>query len=266
MGDVGAIVVLKLGGSLITNKDVPLSINDSALRSVSRAVRESGLPNKKRKLFLIHGGGSFGHYYAKRFGLGIEPRKVPATHIAKTTASMMELHLAVVKSLSAMDVAPETILAQDLLSPGSKGLTKEGARRVKECFDSGLIPVSFGNVGVAGGQASIISGDKICELICKEMPVRRVVFAMDVDGIYPTPDLQGEILGTISEGDSVKTGTRVFDVTGGVRAKIDLGFRLARTGAEVFYVNGTKDKRLLKLLRFQGGVKATCIPAHGRME
>ena len=119
MGELVPVTLLKLGGSLITHKDVPLSVNWIALKRVANAISDSRLPSKKRHLVLVHGGGSFGHYYAGKFGLSMRPKAVPAISIAKTTESMVELHSAVLRALVSARVAPETILAQELITRNS---------------------------------------------------------------------------------------------------------------------------------------------------
>lgn len=267
MGKVIPITLLKLGGSVITNKDKPLSVNNSALRGIADAILRSGLPSRKRRLIIVHGGGSFGHYYAKKFGLSVKPKVVAPLAFSKTAESMMDLHSVVLKTLVRSGVAVQTIIAEELISPGSLTTRNNGLERIRSAFALNLVPVSFGNVGSFGSLAYIISGDSICESIFLSMPVDRVILAMDVDGIYPSTRLKGKILKNIREEDRIETGIRTFDVTGGIESKIRLGFRLARAGAEVFYANGNKPERLLKLLRSADSsrVKATVImPARRR--
>jgi isopentenyl phosphate kinase len=242
------LIVLKLGGSLITNKDVPLSLKHSALKGVARAIYQSGLPNQKKKLFLVHGGGSFGHYYAQKFHLSTKPTRVGPFGIAQTTAAMFSLHSKVVESLLCNGVKTETILPSELLEKDLLHLSNQGIKHVQNSFGNDLIPISFGHVGLCGANAFIISGDVICKAITKSLGARRVIFAMDVDGVYPNSNLEGKIITRLSQSDTVLTQKRTFDVTGGVGSKVELGFELLDLGAEVFYVNGTKPARLKNLL------------------
>ncbi len=260
MGNVIPITLLKLGGSLITNKDKRLSLNNDALKGIAGAIARSGLPSVRRRLIIVHGGGSFGHYYAKKFGLTVERKFVAPLEISKTSGSMMQLHSIVLKTLVRSGVAAETIMAQELIS--SRNLMNEnGLGRVRRALEQNLVPVSFGNVGFSGTSAYIISGDAVCEAIFFSMPVDRLIFAMDVDGLYPSAKLKGNVLRILTEKDEIETAARKFDVTGGIQSKISLGFRVARAGAEVLYVNGKKPKRLLKLLRSADSskVRATVI-------
>lgn len=259
MSDSYNVTVVKLGGSLVTNKDKALSINSRALRSVARQIGKCKLPNRKQKLILIHGGGSFGHYYAKKFGLSAEPKKVPASAISKTTAAMFDLHSRVRKFLARYGVNTETILPSELLDEKKTGLSELGRRRISDSFSNGLIPISFGHVEVGESSASIISGDVICEAITGSFKVNREIFAMDVDGIYPTANLRGKIIERLEDESEFSSKKRRFDVTGGVEGKVSLGFRLARRGVKVYFVSGVKDERLLKLMIGEKDVAATRI-------
>ena len=65
-----SISLLKLGGSLLTDKNQPYSLRKDILRSSVRQIIDAD-----EKLILIHGGGSFGHPIAKTYRLteGLNP-------------------------------------------------------------------------------------------------------------------------------------------------------------------------------------------------
>jgi isopentenyl phosphate kinase len=266
MGKLTPITLLKLGGSMITHKDVPLSVNLNALKGAGDVIRKSKLPSEDRRLALVHGGGSFGHYYAKKFLLSTQPKVVEPMAIAKTNQAMFQLHSILLKTLVNSDVAIETILAQELIRSDNY-ISKNGKERIEGSFNRRLIPISFGIVAEFDEKSKIISGDQICESLSRALPVDRVIFAMDVDGIYSAKSLDGKILKHLNERDIVEMGARKLDVTGGIESKIRLGFSLAKLGVEVFYVNGLKPERLLNLINGKGSdeVLATSIlPSHSR--
>jgi isopentenyl phosphate kinase len=242
------LTILKLGGSLVTNKDVPLSVKPHALMQIAKAISSAGLPTQRRKLVLVHGGGSFGHYYAKMYHLSREPHHIPPLGIARTAAAMLRLHSLVIESLLRAGIATETILPSELMAKDLSSLSKRGIKHIFDSFQNDLVPISFGHVGINGNKAFIISGDVICKAIAKSLQAREVIFAMDVDGIYPNSDLKGEIISRLSKTNSIETDARRYDVTGGLQSKLELGFELHGLGARVFYVNGTKPARLRNLL------------------
>ncbi|MEM2795196.1 MAG: hypothetical protein QXY49_05015, partial [Thermofilaceae archaeon] len=53
------LVIVKLGGSLITDKEKPFTLRKDALEEASIKLAEIA---KSIKLLIVHGGGSYGHY------------------------------------------------------------------------------------------------------------------------------------------------------------------------------------------------------------
>jgi isopentenyl phosphate kinase len=256
---------MKLGGSLITNKDKPLSPNIRNIRTVSRAVSEA-LPDMQGKLFLVHGGGSFGHYYARKFGLSRKLGGVSAEGIARTMGAMIELHSILLAELLRARVPCETLLTSEFLNESGSAVTLGGKKRIDLILRSGLVPTSFGNVSISPKGARIISGDRISLSLTEAFrgANTKVVFAMDVDGIYHDSALKGPIIAQLRANEAPSGSEGAFDVTGGVEAKVKVGHQLARLGAKVFFVNGSHQRRISKLLSGDDSVKATRIYPENR--
>ena len=63
------MIILKLGGSVITRKEADKpTINHENLKRITREVAES----THQKLIVVHGAGSFGHPLAKKYAIGDE--------------------------------------------------------------------------------------------------------------------------------------------------------------------------------------------------
>jgi isopentenyl phosphate kinase len=263
MGTSSKIVLVKLGGSVITDKDRPMSPNLRNIRTVAKQLSRALIADKDLRLILIHGGGSFGHYYAKKFGLGREKTNGAAPEgLAWTAASMIELHSVVLNVLCNAGVYCGTILPIELLSGLEKKLSvsEAGKSRINSLFANGLRPITFGYVNLEGNYSYIVSGDTIALAIAKSFSVEKAVFVMDVDGVYPTPDLAGEIVEILTREDtSVRSSLREYDVTGGIQAKISTGFDLSELGSDVYFLNGTKPNRLFRAITGSRDVLATRI-------
>lgn len=63
--------ILKLGGSILCDKNVPYSINWENLENIAIEIKEAieyySSKNEDFKLIIVHGGGSFGHPVAKKY-------------------------------------------------------------------------------------------------------------------------------------------------------------------------------------------------------
>ena len=51
------MILIKLGGSIITNKKKPLSPRKKSIDKIVRALKKIDEP-----IIVVHGGGSYGHY------------------------------------------------------------------------------------------------------------------------------------------------------------------------------------------------------------
>jgi isopentenyl phosphate kinase len=246
------LIVIKLGGSVITDKASPLTPNFHNIRLICRQLADAVESDKQLRLFLVHGGGSYGHYYAKKFGLGTISKKFGSPEgIAKTAAAMIELHSLVLEELCRAGVYVGTILPIELFSESNRSvsISENGKSRIESVFENGLFPITFGYVNLEDNRSYIISGDKITIALASSFEVSKTVFVMNVDGIYQSADLRGDIIRELKPGNlTLQSSSLGFDVTGGVKAKISTGFELAELGSEVLFVNGTKPKRLLKAL------------------
>ena len=244
-------MVIKLGGSVITYKDRPLTLRSKALEELSKVLAS----HRSRKI-IVHGGGSFGHYYAKKAGLSTECRPITnLKDIYVTRKSMFDLDQKIVESLSSNDINPYVIapyfVRKDTVSMKSL---------IVGLLNQSITPVLFGDVIPCYGGFKILSGDDIAYSVCSMIKPVRMIFCMDVDGIYPSSEMKGNV---ISELDSkvVKNfvgHSKRFDVTGGITRKLKIAFKISELGTDVFFVNGLKPDVVLKALNGVMGM-GTCM-------
>jgi len=263
MGKNEKLVLVKLGGSVITNKDKPLSPNLRNIGNISKQLARALKEDKTLRLVLIHGGGSFGHYYAKKFGLGTRiTQSTSPEGLARTSMAMIELHSILLKELCRAGVYCGTILPIELFSMLDNPIliTESGRRRVDSLFDNGLVPITFGFVNLEGKNSYVISGDTISLALASAFPISKTIFVMDVDGVFPSSKLKGAIVKDLArENFSIEGSGQKFDVTGGIKSKISTGFEIADRGSDVYFVNGAKPSRLLRVFQDSNRVVATRI-------
>jgi isopentenyl phosphate kinase len=242
------LTILKLGGSLITNKDRPLSPNFKAMRIAGRAISSALEESRKLKLFLIHGGGSFGHYYASMFHATTTPGNVAGEGVSRVAQAMISLHSMILNELIEADVPCRTIAPGEFLASPKGKVTRVGSNKISALLNIGCVPISFGDIVTTNRGTWIVSGDQIALSVAKNMNVERVIFAMDVDGIFEDSKMKGPIIREMNSQNQSLVKKRKFDVTGGIGSKIEIGFKLARLGSDVYFVNGKDGERLQNLL------------------
>ena len=95
---VNKLTILKLGGSVVTKKSRPLTFNADSVRNLSKVIKKF-----KEPLIIVHGAGSFGHYYAKRYRISNKPTK-STQHVVKIRDSMQLLNQKIIKIFHANQV------------------------------------------------------------------------------------------------------------------------------------------------------------------
>jgi isopentenyl phosphate kinase len=246
--------LIKLGGSVITVKDRALTPNIKAIEGLSRVLAKFG-----DSVIIVHGGGSFGHYWSVKYDMHTKPELYDSRGISVVHESMVALNQIVVKSMLDAGLAPYGISPISFFQDG-----KENVSKFKELIKftrRGIVPVTFGDVvHINEGRFSIVSGDSLMTRIATHLRPSRVIFTVNVDGIYE--DMKNKklvkVLNTPTNDISFMDSS--IDVTGGMGRKISEAFEIARLGIDVNIVNGLDADRVFDILM---GIEAkgTIIPA-----
>jgi isopentenyl phosphate kinase len=151
--------LLKLGGSVITDKKKPLTPN---LGSIDRLANEISRAEVS-SLILVHGGGSFGHPVAERYRIAegfSEPSQIMG--FSETHRAMTKLNSLVMKALINHNIAAVAV------QPSSCVVTKAGRilnmelRPLKKMLKMGFVPVLYGDAVFDSEKGfAILSGDQL---------------------------------------------------------------------------------------------------------
>lgn len=241
--------VIKLGGSVITDKDEPLSINIPLLlgigEEIAAAMKETDLA-----LAIVHGGGSYGHPSVREC---LNRRgEIDAPCYVRTTYLMSELSHTVVQALTASGIPAVTLTTRSVCAVKSGHLSCE-LGIAADMVGRGLVPVLFGDGVLSDRGYEVASGDDIVWLMASTLGRAEVVFVTDVDGVfdkdprkYPDARLLKEV--SASEALGFVGGSRKTDVTGGMRGKFVKGLKHARGWGKAYVVNGSRRWNLFNLL------------------
>jgi isopentenyl phosphate kinase len=240
------VTVVKLGGSILSDKTVDFSYRGAVVKSLAKVMASS-----EQKVVVVHGGGAFGHPVAKRFHLSSSRPSASPEGVSETRRVMFELDARVCESLIAGGVEPYAFSPFPLLAAAGK----KGVSWLEEMLRSGLTPVTFGDVVQTKGGFKILSGDTISLALSRSLRASRCIFVMDVDGIL---DPEGRVIRYVDRG-RVRglLGRRSSDATGGIGFKVSEALRIASSGTEVAFVSGFKPaefSKALKRLSFHGTI------------
>jgi len=216
-------VVLKLGGSLITEKDRPETIDDDALAAACDAVADALADNAVGRLVVVHGGGSFGHHHASEHGVSTtegtdEVGAVMDIHGAMTTLNRAVLDRLHERDVPAVPVHPLSLSARPEGADGDLDLPLSSTATL---LGEGFVPVLHGDgVATAGEGVTVVSGDELVVELATGLGARRVGVCSTVPGVL---DGGGDVIPVIDSFDAVADAlgaSDATDVSGGMAAKV----------------------------------------------
>jgi len=230
------MILIKLGGSIITNKQKPLSPRRKTIDSILKEIGKI-----KEPVIIVHGGGSYGHYWSVKYDMHTRPAKTSPKGVAIVKNSMVELNKIILDSAVKNKINSYCLPPTDFMN-GNKAI-KSKILTINDISKSGLTPITFGDALWFGQKKSyILSGDVIMTTIGKILKPRLSLFVLDVDGVYSDLKTKKLIYDFKKEKPEIKNNK--MDVTGGMTRKITEANNMAKAGLKIFFVNGNKPKRI----------------------
>lgn len=223
-----ALTFLKLGGSLITDKNTPSTPLLERITRIATEIAAARAQHPEMRLVLGHGSGSFGHVPAKKFHTRSGVKTAAEwSGFATVWAEARTLNHIVMQRLASAGLP---VIA---ISPSSAIITNNGSIRswnispIERALQAGLIPVVYGDVIFdenLGG--TILSTEELFYhltgiLLPDKIHIAGIESAVFLD--YPenqqpipeiTPATYPGLMSKITHSASV-------DVTGGMAAKVD---------------------------------------------
>jgi len=230
------MILIKLGGSIITNKEKPLSPRKKTIDNILKEIGKI-----KEPIIIVHGGGSYGHHWSVKYDMHTKPAKTIPKGVAIVKNSMVALNKIVLDSAVKNRINSYCLPPTDFMN-GNKSI-KSKILTISDIAKSGLTPITFGDALWFGQKKSyILSGDVIMTTIAKILKPRLSLFVLDVDGVYS--DLKTNKLIRNFKKEKPEIRNNKIDVTGGMTRKITEANKMVKVGLKVFFVNGNKPKRI----------------------
>ena len=232
-------IVLKLGGSVITEKQNSGVINTTRLQAIAETIAlHTDLP-----LIIVHGAGSCGHPEAHQYKIPEGVRRENAAGIGETHRAVAGLNSTVVSILrdAGIDAVGVHPLCGSLAEEGR--LISFETTQLAMMAELGIIPVLHGDVVMDRSRgACIISGDQLILRIAEGVHADRVGLATDVPGVLS----RGEVIRLMSRSTvhNIDLGSsEKMDVTGGMRGKVLELLTLADAGIQssIFHIERLGD-------------------------
>jgi len=245
------LIMLKLGGSLITDKKKPYTARPETIKRIAKEIKEA-IDEKHQKLLIGHGGGSFPHQSATKYGTHkgiINAGSIKGIALVQNDAA--RLNRIVVDAL--IDAGINAVSIQ----PSSSAISENSRIKTWDTFaiekylELGIVPVPYGDVGLDEKQGCcILSTEEILTFLAKKLGSKKIILAGKTEGVL-TGD--GKLIPEITEKNfnEIKAhlkGSDGADATGGMIHKVERMLEFAKHGITSEIINGTKDGYIKRAL------------------
>ncbi len=226
---------LKLGGSLITDKNQPHTARIGTLKRLAQEIADALRLRQDLQLIIGHGSGSFGHVPAEKHG----------TRQGVSSAASWWGFVEVYQEARALNqLVLESLLETGLpviaFPPSAGVIAADGQvqswdlQPVQAALVTGLIPLVYGDVIFdtrRGG--TILSTEELFAHLALNLQPQRILLAGKEAGVwldYPVCKQRLEAItpATFDPQNSALTGAAAKDVTGGMRQKVEIMLALVR--------------------------------------
>jgi isopentenyl phosphate kinase len=247
-------IILKIGGSVITDKSGELVARTEVMNRLAEETQKAGIKN----LIIVHGGGSFGHPTAQKYGIkeGLKHDTQKAgfaeTHHVMTVLNGLVMDAFVWHNIPAFSIAPSCCVVTE---NGRIKLFEDTV--LKTLLKMGFMPVLYGDAILDEKLGfTVLSGDQIVAYLARIFGASKIVIGVDTDGLYdadPKVAKNAKLYPhlTSRELEKVKSklgGSTAADVTGGMLGKIAELAPAVEQGIQVAMVNASKPNRIYKAL------------------
>jgi len=127
------MILIKLGGSIITNKGKPQSARRKTIDNILKQIKKINEPK-----ILVHGGGSYGHYWSVKYGMHTKPAKYSLKGLSVVKNSMIELDKIILDNATKNKLNPYSLPPTDFMN-GNKPIRNK-IQKIGEIARSGLTP------------------------------------------------------------------------------------------------------------------------------
>ncbi len=214
------MIVLKLGGSVITDKERPETLDTAALERAAAAI-SGALEGTRKKLVIVHGGGSFGHHNASEHGVSTTAGTREASAVLDIHGAMTTLNASVLRRLLECDDQAVPVHPFSAAHRDQKAELHLPTEQVGALCAEGFVPVLHGDlVAHSGSGATVVSGDELVVALATALESDRIGVCSTVPGVL---DDDGEVIDRISSYSDVATvlgESEATDVTGGMAGKV----------------------------------------------
>lgn len=249
------LVLVKLGGSLITDKNKPYTAKPKIIRRLAKEVKICW--NRGFRFLISHGSGSFGHTSSAKYktAQGIRNKKdVYGLAVVQQDALMINR---IVNKIFLEEKLPVlSFVPSSFTMANNKNLSDIFAEPIIQALMIDALPLVFGDVILDKKLGCcIFSGEKTLDNLIKPLTkagfkFEKIIHCGTTDGVY---DEKGRMIPLITKNSFVKLKKAIglsesTDVTGGILHKVRESLEIAKWGIKSLIINSKTPGNLKKAI------------------
>jgi isopentenyl phosphate kinase len=246
------LVLIKLGGSVITDKSRPFTAKPVVIRNLAKEIKRKYL-KKGSSVIIGHGSGSFAHVPASKYKthLGLVNKK-SVLGFSLTADAAIKINRIVISEFLKLRIPVASFAPLSFIYRNN--LIYE---HIKKALDIEIVPVIYGDVIMNQNRGfEIYSGEKTLDLLARRLSKFykkiTIIYYTDTNGVY---DNGKKTIAEITPKNFKKikkylSGSAMTDVTGGMLHKVQESLDLVKTIDAVVYIkNGLSRGSFTKIFR-----------------
>ena len=250
------LILIKLGGSVITDKTKSFKANEKVIGRLGREI-VSGQNKYKGKIIIGHGSGSFGHTlgykYKTQEGI-ISEKSVRGAVLVEDAA--LKLNRIVVKNLLKVGLPVFSLSPASFVKAKNKKLMNVNADSIVKALNINMVPLVYGDIvfdstlGFTIFSTEIVFEALITKLY-KSYKILKIIHASGTNGVYGEGNNVIPLITTktFKRFKKLIFGATSQDVTGGMLHKVVKSLQLAKKiRIETVILNGNISGELTKAI------------------
>lgn len=249
------IVFIKCGGSFITDKKKPYTEKTENITLFAKQLKEAITTYPDIQFVLGNGAGSYGHYAVMQYNLKNGIQKKEAWQGFSYTHHMVSvLHMHVLTALWEENISVFSLQPSALFTAYKGDIVYQSQDVFMGFIKQNVIPCVYGDIlydekkGCHIASTEVVFEVLINALLKKKYRVAHIIYLTTVPGVY---DKEGSVIPQITFENYEKVSTDTlsgYDVTGGMKHKIERALYFAEKGITSYIGTITKDQTLSDII------------------
>lgn len=247
------VFIVKLGGSVISDKNGYCVANSAAIQEFGRVVC-SRWGDLRGRLIILLGGGSFGSGVAYRYNLQNSSQPWKPIDLSIITVKMFELLSLVTAAFREFAIPCFPFQASGYFTSHHGRPDFHFLEPIRRALAMDLLPILSGDVIFDSDEKFVVfSSDWMPKLLASTFSIQRVVILTDVPGVMNRAVDPPQLIARVTQCNrervlSYAGPSQKQDVSGGMRNKLEAMLSLSELGVESVICDGRVSELLVSAL------------------